>query len=68
MTYIDDPERLIDGALNVKGEPSVDFGRHFSRNFGEDLRAEQNQEMVQCSIDFFVDVVALRRERGERGS
>lgn len=58
-TYLDDSQSLVDGALDVKREPGVDFRGHSPGDVVEDILAAQDQEIVQGSIDSFVRVTAL---------
>ena len=62
MTNINDMESLVDGALDVEGEASVDFGGDLARDDLENLFAEFDEETVEGRVDLLIYVFALRDE------
>jgi hypothetical protein len=66
-TYLDDLEGLLDGALGVEGQPSVDLSRDLAGNDLQDLGTELNQETVQGGVNLLVDGLALGLTVGNSG-
>ena len=53
-------ESLLDRALDVEGETSVNLSGDFAGNDLEDLLAELDEKTVEGRVDLLVDVLPLR--------
>lgn len=58
-SYVNDVKGLSDGAVNVKGEASVDLGRDAAGNNGENLLAKLDEESVEGGVDLVILVLAV---------
>lgn len=58
-TYVEDVKGLVNAALLVEREPRIDLSRDLARHDLQDLAAELHKQVVQCSIDLLVHVLAM---------
>lgn len=57
--YLDDVKSLVDGALGIERESSVDFGGNLSWHDGQDFLSELNQKTVKSGINLLVDCISV---------
>lgn len=59
VANLDNMERLVNGRILVEREPSINLGRHPSRDYVQDLLPERHQQSVEGRIDLVVQGVTL---------